>query len=65
MGKQKRDKYNMSKNNSVALDTELTGLIQTPPESDAEAQSYTELAGIPKPKKSKNNDQGHDQSLKQ
>ncbi|NLW65171.1 MAG: hypothetical protein GXY26_02920 [Clostridiales bacterium] len=65
MGKRKRDKYNMAHNSSVALDSELTGLVQTPPGSDAEAQSYTELAGIPRQKAVKKNEHGHDQSLKQ
>lgn len=65
MEKRKRDKYNMAPDSSVALDSELTGLIQTPPVSDAEAQSYTELAGIPTPKAVKKQDRGNNNSLKQ
>lgn len=56
--KNERDKYNMyvNENDSVALTTELTGLLQTPPESPAEAIAYTELASIPVPKAKKEKD---------
>lgn len=43
----KKDKYNMSDFSPVALSTELTGLVQTPPESLDEAESYKDLADIP------------------
>lgn len=45
--KKKKGKYNMSDFTSVALSTELTGLVQTPPESIDEAESYKDLADIP------------------
>ncbi len=45
--KKKHDKYNMSEFSSVALSTELTGLVQTPPESIVEAEAYKDLADIP------------------
>lgn len=35
----------------VASMTECTGLIPTPPESEAEAESYTDLYPIPRPQK--------------
>ena len=34
---------------SVASATECTGLIQTPPVSDEEAEAYTEIYAIPQP----------------
>lgn len=34
----------------VVSSTECTGLIQTPPLSAAEAESYTEIYNIPQPK---------------
>ena len=33
----------------IASATECTGLIPTPPVSEAEAEAYTELSPIPKP----------------
>jgi hypothetical protein len=35
--------------NNVVSGTECTGLVPTPPESDPESESYTELYTIPKP----------------
>ena len=34
---------------TVASATECTGLIQTPPVSDEEAEAYTEIYAIPQP----------------
>ena len=36
---------------SVASTTECTGLIPTPPESEAQAESYTDIYAIPRPDK--------------
>lgn len=35
----------------VVSSTECTGLIQTPPANEAEAESYTDLYTVPKPVK--------------
>lgn len=40
---------------TVASSMECTGLIPTPPASDAEAESYTELYTIPKPENEHDN----------
>lgn len=58
MEKKKRDKYNMAEDGSVVLNSELTGLVQTPPRSEDEARFYAEIAGIPSPIKDNNNGQG-------
>lgn len=34
----------------VVSSTEATGMIPTPPMSEAEAKSYTEIYGVPQPK---------------
>ena len=34
--------------NSVVSTTDMTGLMQTPPESEAEMESFTEIYDIPK-----------------
>ncbi len=43
------DEYIYSCTNSVVSGTECTGLIPTPPETDSEADSYSDLYTIPKP----------------
>lgn len=43
----------LSSVDTVSSSTECTGLIQTPPESEAEADSYTDLYTIPKPAEKK------------
>ena len=56
MGKKKKDKYNVSfegcldSPKSVASSTDCTGLIPTPPITDEEADSYTDLHDVPRPK---------------
>lgn len=40
---------------NVASATECTGLIPTPPISEEEAESYTEIYNIPQPKDKVNN----------
>ncbi len=35
----------------VISSTECTGLVPTPPQSEGEADAYTELKNIPQPKK--------------
>lgn len=42
-----------STTDEVVSGTGCTGLIQTPPENEQEAESYTELYPIPKPSKDK------------
>lgn len=54
--KKKQDQIDMLDIESVALSTEMTGLLQTPPESPAEAIAYTELASIPVPKPKRDKD---------
>lgn len=44
----------------VASMSECTGLIQTPPLSEDEAESYTELYTIPKPVNKKHNGLQHE-----
>lgn len=44
----------------VASTTECTGLIQTPPSSENEAASYTDLYTIPKPVNKKHNGLQHE-----
>lgn len=38
----------MNKANTVASTTECTGLMQIPPENEAEAEAYTEIYTVPK-----------------
>jgi hypothetical protein len=45
----------------IASATECTGLIPTPPESEAEAESYTQLYSIPKPQESNKKKNSRDQ----
>lgn len=45
------DEYIYSCSDTVVSGTECTGLIQTPPTSEQEAESYTDLYTIPKPVK--------------
>lgn len=40
---------------TVASATECTGLIPTPPLSESEAESYTDIYTIPKPENDQNN----------
>ncbi len=35
--------------NNIVSGTECTGLIQTPPENEQEAESYTDLYAVPEP----------------
>lgn len=57
MNKRKKKGYNIKFDNlsedSIASDTEMTGLVQTPPNNETESRSYTELGSIPKPIKIK------------
>lgn len=63
MNKDKQNKQAVSPHESeddIEIDTdtvvssmECTGLIQTPPDSEAEAEAYTDLYTIPKPQKGK------------
>ena len=46
--------------NTVASSTECTGLIQTPPSNDEEAESYTDIYSIPQPENKKHNDLQHE-----
>lgn len=48
--------YAYSCSDTVVSGTECTGLIQTPPTSESEAESYTDLYTIPKPVKGKEHD---------
>lgn len=64
MEKQKRDKYNIADDNSVALDSELTGLVQTPPKDEDEARFYMEIASIPSPIPKKKSDRNLDKRQK-
>lgn len=41
----------LSSVDTVSSSTECTGLIQTPPDSEAEADAYAELYPIPRPVK--------------
>lgn len=45
---------------NVASATECTGLIPTPPLSEEEAESYTEIYNIPQPKNNVNNGLQHE-----
>lgn len=47
-GKDDEDEI-LSSIDTVSSSTECTGLIQTPPASEAEAESYADLYTIPKP----------------
>ncbi|MBW7573634.1 hypothetical protein [Caproiciproducens faecalis] len=40
--------------------TECTGLIQTPPISEEEAESYTQIYHVPKPENDENNGLQHE-----
>ena len=49
-----KDKQALQPNDNLFLDdvvstTECTGLIPTPPQNEAEAESYTDLYAVPKP----------------
>ncbi|MCI1956237.1 MAG: hypothetical protein LKJ21_07700 [Oscillospiraceae bacterium] len=48
------EEYVYSCTDTVVSGTECTGLIQTPPESESEAESYTDLYTIPKPSQNRN-----------
>lgn len=50
------EEYVYSCVDTVASNTECTGLIQTPPASESEAESYTDLYTIPKPTKGNDHD---------
>ena len=56
MDKNKKDKYNVNFDDSlnisknVASNTDCTGIVQTPPITDEESKSYTDIHNIPKPK---------------
>ncbi len=39
----------LNETDNVVSSQECTGLIMTPPASEAEAEAYTDLYGIPKP----------------
>ncbi|TQI65863.1 hypothetical protein [Clostridium sp. KNHs216] len=45
---------------NVISSTECTGLIQTPPVSEGEAEAYTEIYHIPKPENEENNGLQHE-----
>lgn len=55
MDKKENNKYNVSfedsliDQNGVVSSTECTGLVQTPPSTNEESKSYTNLYNIPKP----------------
>lgn len=44
---------------TVASATECTGLIPTPPASEAEAESYADMYAVPKPENKNNNGLQH------
>ena len=60
MSEKKKDKYNMYEDNNqdppVVLSTEMTGLVQAPPNNPEEEASVANLANAPKAKKSKVNE---------
>jgi hypothetical protein len=47
------DNYIYSCADNVVSSTECTGLIQTPPTNEQEAQAYTDIYAIPEPSQNK------------
>jgi len=57
---QLQDEDSFFDSESVVPTTECTGLIQTPPVSEAEAEAYTALCGVPQPVNKVNNGLQHE-----
>lgn len=55
-----KDKDTFFEDESVVSATECTGLVQTPPASVDEADSYSEIYDIPHTKRKVNNDIRHE-----
>lgn len=54
------DEDSFFESGSVIPATECTGLIQTPPESEEEAEAYTEICDVPKPENKADNGLQHE-----
>lgn len=55
-----KDEDSFFDSESVVPYTECTGLIQTPPSSEDEAEAYTKICDVPKPENDEHNGLQHE-----